>query len=244
MTRLATGSGEGPVALVTGAASGIGWATALALAAAGYRVALNDREASAPLAAAAAESGGRAYPADVSDPEAVAAVVAAVAAELGPVALAVCNAGVYEERPLERLDDALWERTLRVNLGGCYHVARAVAPGMRAAGDGSIVTVASEMALVGGSASAHYVASKAAVLGLTRALARELAPAIRVNSVAPGPVDTPLLPDRFRGQEYGGSLPLGRIGRPDEVAHVILALARSTWTTGACWSVDGGTVIG
>jgi NAD(P)-dependent dehydrogenase (short-subunit alcohol dehydrogenase family) len=115
---------------------------------------------------------------------------------------------------------------------------------MRAAGGGAIVTVASEMALVGGSAAAHYVASKAAVLGLTRALARELAPAVRVNSVAPGPVDTPLLPERDKGPANIASIPLRRIGRPDEIADVIVALARSTWTTGAVWSVNGGAVIG
>jgi 3-oxoacyl-[acyl-carrier protein] reductase len=238
-----TRSGEGAVALVTGAASGIGRATALALAAAGYRVALNDRVAGEALDRAAAEAGGRAYPADVGDMAAVEAMVGAVGADLGPIAVAVCSAGIYEERALASLDDGLWERTLRVNLGGCYHVARAVAPAMRAAGGGAIVTVASEMALVGGSAAAHYVASKAAVLGLTRALARELAPAVRVSSVAPGPVDTPLLPERFHEAPYGQTLPLRRIGRPEEVADVIVALVRSTWTTGAVWSVNGGAVI-
>jgi 2-hydroxycyclohexanecarboxyl-CoA dehydrogenase len=231
-----------PVALVTGASSGIGAASARRLAAAGYRVALNYASHAAAAEATAAEIDGRTYLADVAEPEAVAAMVQAIEAELGPIGLAVCNAGIYTERRLDELDDLLWERTLRVNLGGCYHVARAVAPGMRRRG-GSIVTIASEMAFVGGSASSHYVASKAAILGFTRALARELAPTVRVNAVAPGPVDTPLLPERDKGPTNTSSLPLGRIGTPDEIADVVVALAASPWTTGAVWSINGGAVI-
>jgi NAD(P)-dependent dehydrogenase (short-subunit alcohol dehydrogenase family) len=231
------------VALVTGASSGIGAATARTFAGAGYRVAVGyarDREAAA---AVAAETGGRAFGADVADPVAVATMVEAVEAELGPIAVAVCNAGFYEERPLAAVDDALFDRTLRVLLGGCFHVARAVVPRMRLRGDGAIVTVASELALIGGSDISHYVAAKAAVLGFTRALAREVAPTLRVNAVAPGAVDTPLLPDRDRGPAYTETVPLRRIGRPEEVAAVILALAESGWCTGATWTINGGVVI-
>jgi NAD(P)-dependent dehydrogenase (short-subunit alcohol dehydrogenase family) len=235
-------SPDRPVALVTGAASGIGAATARRLSDAGYRVALNYRSHASAAESIAASINGRAYHADVAAPEAVTAMVEAIEAELGPIELAVCNAGIYTERLLADLDDSLWERTLRVNLGGCYHVARAVAPRMRERG-GTIVTIASEMAFVGGSASAHYVTAKAAILGFTRALARELAPTVRVNAVAPGPVDTPLLPERDKEAGNTRSLPLRRVGTPDEIADVVVALAASTWTTGAVWSINGGAVI-
>jgi 3-oxoacyl-[acyl-carrier protein] reductase len=231
------------VALVTGASSGIGAATADRLARAGYRVAVNYGTNAAAADRVAAACGGRAYRADVADPDAVAAMVAAVEADLGPIEVAVCNAGFYEERPLAEVDDALWERTLRVHLGGCFHVARALVPRMRARGGGSIVTVASELALVGGTEVSHYVAAKAAILGFTRALAREVAPTIRVNAVAPGAVDTPLLPDRDRGPVYTETVPLRRIGRPEEIAEVIVVLAETSWCTGAVWSVNGGAAI-
>jgi 3-oxoacyl-[acyl-carrier protein] reductase len=231
------------VALVTGASSGIGAAAARRLAADGYSVAVNYGRQSEAAGQVADAIGGIAYQADVADPEAVAAMVESIEQDLGPIDLAVCNAGTYAESKIGDLDDALWDRTLRVNLGGCYHVARAVVPGMRARGTGSIITIASEMAFVGGSASTHYVASKAAILGLTRALARELAPIIRVNAVAPGPVDTPLLPERFHHDPYAATLPLRRIGTSDEIADVIAALAAATWTTGAVWSINGGAVI-
>jgi 2-hydroxycyclohexanecarboxyl-CoA dehydrogenase len=231
------------VALVTGASSGIGAATARRLAAAGYRVAVGYGRDRRAAEAVAHDIGGRPYGADVADPGAVAAMVAAVETELGPIRVAVCNAGFYEERPLAEVTDELWDRSLRVLLGGCYHVARAVVPRMRERGGGSIVTVASELALVGGRDVSHYVAAKGAVLGFTRALAREVAPLIRVNAIAPGAVDTPLLPDRDRGPIYTDTVPLGRIGRPDEVADVILTLAEAAWCTGATWTINGGVVI-
>ena len=234
--------GAGGVALVTGASSGIGAAAARRLAADGYRVAVHYARHGSEAEAIAGSIGGRAYGADVADSEAVAAMVSRIEADLGSIDVAVCNAGIYSECRIDDLNDELWERTIRVNLGGYYHVARAVSPGMLERG-GSIVMIASEMAFVGGSASTHYVASKAAILGLTRALARELAPTVRVNAVAPGPVDTPLLPERFHREPYASTLPLRRIGTPDEIADVIVAVAKATWTTGATWSINGGAVI-
>ncbi len=231
------------VALVTGASSGIGRATAQRFAAAGYRVAVNYATNAAAGEALARRIGGAAFGCDVSDPVAVERMVSAAEAALGPIDVAVCNAGFYEEQPLAAISDELWERTLRVLLGGCFHVARATVPGMRARGGGSIVTVASELALVGGVNVAHYVAAKAAVIGFARSLARELAPTIRVNIVAPGAVDTPLLPDRDRGPVYTSTVPLGRIGRPEEIAEAILHIAEAPWTTGALYSPNGGVVI-
>lgn len=232
-----------PVVLVTGASSGIGAATARRFAVAGYRVAVGYARDRAAAERVAMDTDGRPYGADVSDPGAVAAMIGTVEAELGPLAVVVCSAGFYEERPLAEVSDELWDRTLRVLLGGCFHVARAVVPRMRARGDGSIVTVASELALIGGVDVSHYVAAKAAVLGFSRALAREVAPIIRVNAIAPGAVDTPLLPDRDRSPLYTDTLPLRRIGQPDEVAQVILALAEARWCTGATWTINGGAVI-
>ncbi len=234
---------RGRVALVTGASSGIGRATAERFAAAGYRVAVNYASNATAGEAIAARIGGAAFGCDVADPVAVERMVRDVEAALGPIDVAVCNAGFYEERPLAEVTDELWDRSLRVMLGGCFHVARAVVPGMRERGQGSIVAVASELALMGGVEIAHYVAAKAAVIGLARSLARELAPAIRVNVVAPGAVDTPLLPDRDRGPAYTSTVPLGRIGRPGEIAEAILHIAEAPWTTGALYSPNGGVVI-
>lgn len=232
-----------PVALVTGASSGIGAATATRLAQGGYRVAVHYRSGRESAQRLAEAIGGAAYHADVAEPDAVMAMVERIEAELGPIEVAVCNAGFYEELPLADVTDAAWQRTLRVLLGGCFHVARAVVPGMRHRGSGSIVTVASELALVGGVGIAPYVAAKAAVIGLSRALARELAPEIRVNVVAPGPVDTPLLPDRDRQPQYIATIPLRRIGRPEEIAEAIVHVAGAMFTTGQVYSPNGGTVI-
>jgi len=232
-----------PVAFITGASSGIGRATALRFGAAGYRVAACYLRDARAAEAVAGVTDGCAYRVDVADPEAVASAVTTAEGDLGPIAVAVCNAGFYEERPLEEVTDERFDRMLRVHLGGCFHVARAAVPAMRARGEGSIVTVASELALAGGAQVSHYVAAKAAVLGFTRALAREVAPAIRANAIAPGAVDTPLLPDRDRGPAYTSTVPLRRIGRPEEVAEIILSLAEARWCTGATWTINGGVVI-
>ena len=232
-----------PVVLITGANSGIGRACALRFAASGYAVAINYFADETAATQVAQQTRGVAYRADVADGEAVAQMVEAVESQQGPIEICVANAGIYVESSLAEMTDAIWHRTLGVNLGGCYHLARAVVPNMRARGRGSIVMVASEMAFSGGVNTCHYVASKAGILGLMRSLARELAPQIRVNAVAPGPVDTPFLPDRDRGPDTLNAVPLGRIGQPDEIADVIHLIARSAWTTGAVWSINGGLVI-
>jgi len=235
--------GPQPVAIVTGASGGIGAATSWQLSLKGYRVAVLFFQSSSAAHALAAEVDGRAYQADVADPTAMADVVTRVEAELGPIAVAISNAGTYEEVALEDVTDAQWRRTIRIHLGGGFHLARAVVPGMRARRRGSIVFVASELALLGSTHASPYVAAKSALIGLARSLARELAPEIRVNVVAPGPVDTPLLPDRDRRPEYVSSIPLGRIGSPDEIAAAIVHVAEATWTTGAVYSPSGGLVI-
>lgn len=231
-----------PVALVTGAASGIGRATAYRLAEAGFVVAVIDIDGRGADTVAQAV-GGRAFIADVADPAAVTQVVDEIETQLGPIGLAISNAGVYDEVPLGGVSDDQWRRMLRVHLGGAFNICRAVVPPMRRRSTGSIVLVSSELALAGSPRAAPYVAAKAALLGLGRSLARELAPAIRVNVIAPGPVDTPLLLDRERTPGAIGNIPLGRLGRPEEIAEAIAHLAVARFTTGAVYSPNGGTVI-
>jgi 3-oxoacyl-[acyl-carrier protein] reductase len=180
---------------------------------------------------------------DVSDPAAVASAIEQAESQLGPIEVAVSCAGFDHDRSFEETDDELWSRSLRVLLGGCVNVIAAVAPGMRARGRGSIVNIASELALLGDADHVAYVSAKAAVLGLTRAMALELAPGVRVNCVCPGPTDTAMLTERWRTESYLASIPLGRFGQPGEVATTIVNLAEATWTTGQVVSPNGGVVI-
>jgi 2-hydroxycyclohexanecarboxyl-CoA dehydrogenase len=229
---------EGGVALVTGAASGIGASISGLLAARGWRVAgidLRSSDAELPLEA------------DVSDRAAVRAAADRVAAELGPVSVLVTAAGFYDSVPVAELDADRWRRMLAVHLGGTVNACWAVLPGMLAAGSGTIVTISSELALAGGAGDAHYVAAKGAIIGFTRSLAIELAPSgVRVNSVAPGPTDTPLLaPDSpWRSPDYLDTLPLGRLVRPDEVAETVaLLVEEGGYFAGQTLSPNAGAVI-
>lgn len=230
-------------AFVTGASGGIGRATVLELHARGYSVALADLGRAAEGAELAGQVGGVACDVDVSDPAAVASAVERAESQLGPIEVAVSCAGFDHDRSFEETDDELWSRSLRVLLGGCVNVIAAVAPGMRARGRGSIVNIASELALLGDADHVAYVSAKAAVLGLTRAMALELAPGVRVNCVCPGPTDTAMLTERWRTESYLASIPLGRFGQPQEVAATIVNLAEATWTTGQVVSPNGGVVI-
>jgi len=230
-------------AFVTGASGGIGRATVLELHARGYSVALADLARAEAAAELAGQVGGGACDVDVSDPAAVASAVERAESQLGPIEVAVSCAGFDHDRSFEKTDDELWSRSLRVLLGGCVNVIAAVAPGMRARGRGSIVNIASELALLGDADHVAYVSAKAAVLGLTRAMALELAPGVRVNCVCPGPTDTAMLTERWRTESYLASIPLGRFGQPEEVAATIVNLAEATWTTGQVVSPNGGVVI-
>jgi 2-hydroxycyclohexanecarboxyl-CoA dehydrogenase len=237
-------SAEERVALVTGGATGIGRATVRALAARGFRVAIDHLGKEKEAVSLAESVGGAAYEADVADIAAVDAVVDAVESDLGPIEIAVCCAGFDLDRPLEEIDDELWDRTLAVLLGGCANVMAAAGPRMRARGHGSIVAVSSELALIGDELHIHYVTAKAAVLGLVRTAAKEFGPdGVRVNAIAPGPTDTEMLTERWRTPDYLESIPLRRVGRPEELADMIVAVAESTWTTGQVVSPNGGVVI-
>ena len=244
------------VALVTGASRGIGRATAARMAAAGVDLVLNynaQADAQQPEAieqtlALVAEHSVRtlAVDADVSDSSAVARMVSEAEGQLGEIDLLVSNAAIERPGLLEEVADKDWTETLAVNLTGQFNMIRAVARGMRERRAGKIVTVASELAIVGRAGLVAYCASKAGVIGLTKSLARELAPhGILVNCVAPGPTDTDLLPVTERMPQLIAQIPLGRIAAPEEIAEVIwfLVSPANTWTTGQVVSPNGGTVI-
>jgi len=231
-------------ALVTGSASGIGRATAYALASRGYRVAINHIDRDTQAKQVANDVDGLAYEADVADLGAMNQLVASVERDLGPIEVAVACAGFDAEVSLEEVTPELWHRSLRVILGGCVNVIATVGPRMRARRGGSIVGISSELALLGDAGHVPYVTAKSAVIGLVRSAAREYGPAqVRVNVVAPGPTDTALLTERWRQADYVNSIPLRRLGTPQELARVIVDVAEWTWLTGQVVSPNGGVVI-
>ncbi|MEN4478025.1 SDR family oxidoreductase [Mycolicibacterium cosmeticum] len=230
---------EPPVAVVTGGASGIGAAVVSALRGRGYRVAALDLQARAEADHVVAV--------DVSDGSAVGGAVAEIRRALGPITALVTSAGHYEMAPVAEIDTRAWRRMLRVHLGGLFHATRACLPDMLERGSGAVVAVSSELAVGGGEHDAHYAAAKGAILGLVRSLAAEVADrGVRVNAVAPGPTDTPLLaPDSpWRAPEYLATLPLRRLTAPAEVARCVEYLVcDATFSTGDVVNVNSGAVI-
>jgi len=244
-------------ALVTGAASGIGRATAILLAGRGAAVACLDVNADG-LAETAAAIGERALPipCDVTDLAAVEAAVSQAAADLGGLDAVANVAGVGDfTGDVAEIAPEEWARVLAINLTGPFHVSRAAIPHLRAAGSGAIVNVSSQFGLVGCLASPAYCASKAGLIGLTRAMAIDhTEEGIRVNCVCPGPVDTPMLawtdatPEltaRERGRTQGRNLS-GRSGRPEEIAATIAFLLSDDigFMSGSVVAVDGAWTAG
>jgi NAD(P)-dependent dehydrogenase (short-subunit alcohol dehydrogenase family) len=229
-------------ALVTGGSSGIGAATTRLLAERGAAVAVIDRELGAHVVADVREAAGVA-----------AAVTAATDMLGGPPDVLVASAGIYRIAPFLELEEPDWNETIDTNLRGVFLVGQAVARALVAARSaGAFVNLASTAALVADAAepTAHYNASKAGVVALTRQMAIELAPhGIRVNCVCPGVIDTPMLrlmDDPVSGERYlRESVPLGRLGTPDEVARVIAFLAsdEASYITGAALPIDGGSTL-
>ncbi len=242
---------EQEVALVTGASGGIGRAIALALAKEGYAVALGCRnmDAGRAIADEIIHSGGMALvcPGDVADSAAVTAMVAA-AETMGPITLLVAAAGIAYQNLFQYTDEATYDRIMDTNVKGAYLAAKAVLPAMIREGRGNLIFLSSMWGEVGGSCEAVYSASKAALIGLTKALAKEVGPSgIRVNCVSPGVIRTPMTAPL--GEDSLSALaeetPLGRIGSPEEVANAVLFLAgrQSSFITGQILGVNGGLVI-
>ena len=229
---------ERPVALVTGGASGIGAAVVEALAARGFAVGCLDLSP--------ATTGDHAVAVDVSDPLAVTIGVSEIRDRLGPISAVVTSAGYYEMAPVAEISAEAWRRMLRVHLGGLVNVARATLPDLIDR-RGALVAVASELAVGGGDQDAHYAAAKGAVLGFVRSIAAEVAGrGVRVNCVAPGPTDTPLLAadSPWRADDYLQTLPLRRLAVPREVARCVEYLVcDATFSVGEVVNVNSGAVI-
>ncbi|EQM77106.1 SDR family NAD(P)-dependent oxidoreductase [Stutzerimonas stutzeri] len=245
---------EGKVALVTGAATGIGRATVIALANAGTSVWVN-HHGQAELAQQLCESvdafGGmaRSVEADVTSPSAVAGMFERILAD-GPLDLLVNNAGIILEKPFLDTSEQDWSRVFDVDLHGVYRCTQHALRHMRSRGGGSIVNVASDLGFLGRSDYAAYCTAKAGVIGLTRSLAREFAAdGIRVNAVAPGPIATAMVSPEHMSNEWMAKeldIPMARLGTPDEVAAAILFLLspHASYFTGQILGPNGGSWMG
>jgi NAD(P)-dependent dehydrogenase (short-subunit alcohol dehydrogenase family) len=243
----------GQVALVTGAASGIGAGISVAFASEGADVVLADlaEPAAAAGVLAAVRDHGRAalyVQADVSDEASVRAMAQAALGRFGRVDILVNNAGIFTQSLLEDMAVADWDRVLAVNLRGTFLCSRLLLGQMLERGSGRIINIASQLGQVGGLEAAHYSASKAGIIGLTKALAREVSHrGVLVNAIAPGPIVTPLLDsetEEWRAAKLA-ELPMRRFGRVDEVTPtaVMLASADGSYYAGQTLGPNGGDVM-
>ncbi|GGZ35858.1 3-oxoacyl-[acyl-carrier-protein] reductase [Streptomyces inusitatus] len=246
-----TSAGERGVALITGGTRGIGRATVLRLARDGHDVAFcyaSRPDAAVELEKEVSELGVRVYSrqTDVSDPDAVRALVAETEERLGTVGTVVTSAGIVRDQPLLMMSDDDWQRVQRVNLDGTYHLCRSVVFEMMKRKSGCIVNISSVAGVYGHATQSNYSASKAGIIGFTKALAKEVGRyGIRANAIAPGFIDTDMtsaLPDKVREQAVK-TIPLRRLGRPEEVADMVSYLVGAEYVTGAVLQIDGGLVV-
>jgi len=240
------------VAVVTGSGRGIGKAIASELAENGASVVIAEFAAYGEQTAAQLRASGADatyIPVDVSDSQSVRAMVAQARQQYGRIDILVNNAGIRPTRPFLEMGRSDWERVLAVNLTGTFNCCVSIAPLMVESGWGRIVNISSLAAQRGSTGGhSHYAAAKAGIVGFSKSLARELAPhAVTVNVVAPGWIDTLGWGGQLNGrrEEYGSQVPLGRLGQPSDVAHVVAFLAseRASYLTGITVPVNGGLFI-
>ena len=242
---------EGKVALVTGGARNIGRAISLALADAGAAVAVNtraSRDDAASVVQQIRDAGGDAesYLADISDAEAVQRMVAGARERFGRIDILVLNASVRRDVRFVDMDFEEWRRVMSLTLDGSFHCIQACLPAMRAAGGGSIVTLGGDSALSGAATKVHSSAAKMGLIGMTRALARDLAEyGIRVNCVSPGHVNTTRPAHRAARPDAHGLIPLARWGETDEIAAMVRFLCGpgGAYITGQTMHVNGGQAM-
>ncbi len=234
----------GKTAVVTGGNRGIGRAIVLALAEKGANCAVvyrsGEKEAEA-CAAAAQELGvsGRIYRADVADRLQVRRMVEAVKRDFGSIDILVNNAGVLsDDFAVARLTDAEWDRVLQVNLTGTFYCIQESLENLRSC-SGVVISMSSIAGRMGGKVGCNYAASKAGIIGLTQALATELAPDVRFNAVAPGPVDTGLIGPEVK-EKLAALSPLDRVASPEEIAHTVVFLAENEYINGEVININAG----
>jgi 3-oxoacyl-[acyl-carrier protein] reductase len=236
---------SGRTTMVTGAARGIGRAIATAFAAEGARVAVVDCLGDEAKSVASELRGAIALEVDVSDEQEVAEAVERLHSEWGRVDVLVNNAGVAPFQAISEMELADWRRVVDTDLTSVFLCSRAVLPGMLSNGSGSIINLGSQLGLIGAAQMTHYCAAKAGIFGFTKALAREVAAGgVRVNAIAPGPVDTPSVAEapKERIEQLETEIPLSRIARPEEIAPtaVLLASDDGSYYTGSVLNVSGG----
>ncbi len=244
---------KGKVAVVSGSSRGIGKAIALALANEGANVVINyyrSREKAERVLEEIRSRGvdGITVKADVSDYSQASYLIEETVKAFGTIHILVHCAGIYQKKPLIDMSFEEWDRMIKIHLYGAYNLAKHAIPHMVKNGEGAIITVSSQRAIRPAANITHYAAAKAGVIAFTKALALELAPYnIRVNSIAPGPIDTDLLREIYGGEEgvkeRGKKVPLGRVGKPEEVAEAVLTLIKNDFITGAVLLVDGGASL-
>jgi NAD(P)-dependent dehydrogenase (short-subunit alcohol dehydrogenase family) len=244
---------QGRIALVTGACQGIGAAIARRLAHEGATVAVNGLTHDERMSNVVADTAGFPAVADVSDPDAVWRLVGDIETTRGPVDILLCNAAYMTMAPFVEHGEEDWWKIIDTNLAGTVYLIQAVLAGMRRSGGGNIVIISSEWGVTGWPEATAYSASKAGLIALTKTLGRELAPEnITVNAVAPGVIDTPQLQvdaDNAKvslaemHEEYSRGIPIGRIGRADEIASAVALLARKDLGAfvGQTIQVNGGS---
>ena len=232
-------------ALITGGSRGVGAATVAAFQNAGYQTAFFYRSNGEAARKVAEETGALPFPCDVADPNLVRAACEAVLARFRHIDALVNNAGIAQQKLFTDITDEEWARMLGVNLSGAFYVTRALLPSMLSRNSGRIVNVSSVWGTEGASCEVHYSAAKAGLIGLTKALAREVGPSgVTVNCVCPGVVDTDMLNcfSKRDLQALREETPLGRLGQPAEIASAVLWLCGdgAGFVTGQVLGVDGG----